>query len=148
MTQQEKIEYNRRVAVLTREFMQLKQRFFNELHGYKLGFNDRKTQLGVCFYTEKKIELSRLHIEATNLEQMLDTVRHEVAHAYSYYHNGSDGTGHGKNFKAACKIVGAIPKTCATVSQDEKKIISKICSSLQDTRKKGRVSQESFCQLQ
>lgn len=122
MTQQEKIEYNRRVAVLTREFMQLKQRFFNELHGYKLGFNDRKTQLGVCFYTEKKIELSRLHIEATNLEQMLDTVRHEVAHAYSYYHNGSDGTGHGKNFKAACKIVGAIPKTCATVSQDEKKI--------------------------
>jgi predicted SprT family Zn-dependent metalloprotease len=104
--------------VITELFDNLKTTYSKELDGYKLDFNNRISALGLCSYRKKVIYISKVHLEATNLDQMIDTLKHEVAHAYSYYHNGKDGCGHNHHFYNACRVVGATPKRCASVSED------------------------------
>jgi predicted SprT family Zn-dependent metalloprotease len=111
--------------VITELFANLKATYSNELDGYKLDFNNRISSLGCCSYREKVIYISRVHLQATNLNEMVDTLKHEVAHAYSYYHNGRDGAGHNHHFYNACRVVGATPKRCASVTQDVVQITPK-----------------------
>jgi hypothetical protein len=92
---------------------------------YKYHLNNTKSRLGQCDYINKIIYLSKIHIECTNINQMMDTLKHEVAHAYSYHHNGRDGCGHNHHFYNACRVVGATPKRCANVAEDEKEITPK-----------------------
>jgi predicted SprT family Zn-dependent metalloprotease len=110
---------------IIKEFYRLKEVYKEELSKYRIEFDNAKRRLGLCNYRKKVISISKIHLEHTSKEQMLDTLKHEVAHAYSYHHYGIDGRGHNHHFYNACRVVGATPKRCAVVSQDIKKITPK-----------------------
>ena len=116
------MEYQDKVNALVSLWNQLKTSYAKELRNYDLGFDNAKRRLGQCDYHNRVISLSKVHIEATNLDQMFETLRHEVAHAYSYYHHGNRGAGHNGLFYKACEIVGAKPQRCASVAGDVKEI--------------------------
>lgn len=119
------MNYQEKLDAIYDEFRKLKVQFPSVLHYYRLDLNNRVSSLGLCDYETRTIYISKIHLEATSIEEMLDTVRHEVAHAYSYYHYGQEGTGHNQYFYDSCIKVGAKPKRCATATQQDKKILPK-----------------------
>ena len=48
---------------------------------YTFGWNNRKTQAGVCRFDTKRIELSRAVAAINEEAEVRDTVLHECAHA-------------------------------------------------------------------
>lgn len=78
--------------------------------GWTFAFNRRKQALGLCNYTDKRIELSSLFVVRNGEEEVIDTVRHEIAHALA-----GRKAGHGPTWISICHRIGAIPKsTCNT----------------------------------
>jgi len=77
-----------------------------------LHLNRRKRGRGLCRYPHAKnnfkgrIEISRYLLE-NDLDDILNTVRHEVAHVIA-----GNGAGHGSAWKAAARRVGARPERC------------------------------------
>lgn len=76
-------------------------------------FNNRKKTMGVCQYPSVergrpgKIMLSKHFVEHNAESEVLDTIRHEIAHALA-----GRGTGHGPEWKRQCLLVGAKPERC------------------------------------
>jgi predicted SprT family Zn-dependent metalloprotease len=71
-----------------------------------------RRKLGCCNYTFRRITLSVKYIELNfddNFHLIEDTIRHEMAHAFSYYIHGNKGKGHNAYWRAMCRIVGADP---------------------------------------
>ena len=80
--------------------------------GWSFSFNRRKQSLGLCNYTAKRIELSSLFVVRNDADEVVDTVRHEIAHALA-----GRKAGHGPAWAAVCCRIGAIPKrTCNTAA--------------------------------
>ncbi len=78
-------------------------------------FNPRtKRILGRCFYRKRMIELSTQYVELNEEAEVLDTIRHEVAHALAHKHDGEHG--HGSAWKKWCLRTGANPLRLATDS--------------------------------
>lgn len=72
-----------------------------------------KRRLGSCRYMQKQITLSR-HFVAHNtdrLDQIHDTVLHEIAHALAWEHHQEKG--HGRYWKHFCRQLGANPRASA-----------------------------------
>lgn len=76
-------------------------------------FNNKKTSLGLCYYRQQRIEVSRHHLNSTDAE-VKNTVLHEIAHALCFIHNQERG--HGYNWKRWCVKVGAKPTRCGSSS--------------------------------
>lgn len=76
--------------------------------GWRFGFNDHKRTLGMCYYRKKRIEVSQTLVRSKNMEQIRETILHEIAHALV-----GPGKGHGPEWKAMVVKVGAQPKACA-----------------------------------
>ena len=53
----------------------------HNLVGWTFTFGDSKRRLGVCKYRSKRIELSEFYASHSADEHVLDTLRHEIAHA-------------------------------------------------------------------
>jgi predicted SprT family Zn-dependent metalloprotease len=64
--------------------------------------------LGLCSHRRKVIRLSRAHIELNHEGEVMDTVRHEVAHALV-----GPGHGHGPVWRRMAAAVGARPVRCS-----------------------------------
>ena len=64
-------------------------------------WNNRKRSFGVCDHASKTIQLSKFLTESQPIAEVLDTIKHEIAHALA-------GSGHGHNhvWKRYCKVVG------------------------------------------
>ena len=76
--------------------------------GWRFEFSNRKTQVGTCFYSQKKIVFSKWYVES-HPDEIEDTIRHEIAHALV----GPDH-GHDHVWRRKCIEVGAKPYTCVT----------------------------------
>jgi SprT protein len=76
-------------------------------------WQNKKRSLGTCSYGQKEIRLSRWYVELNNLEEVRDTILHEIAHALSYIRYGTKGIGHGRLWKKVCVEIGAIPRACS-----------------------------------
>ena len=48
---------------------------------WSFGFNQRKRAIGVCIPSKRKIELSIPFVRALDINQVTDTILHEIAHA-------------------------------------------------------------------
>ena len=84
------------------------------LSHWKVRLNNRLTRaLGRCVYSRNEIELQRRYVQENSVEIVLDTIRHEIAHALAG-HNA----GHGPEWKMWAIKVGAAPE----VTVDSKKI--------------------------
>jgi predicted SprT family Zn-dependent metalloprotease len=78
------------------------------LSGWTFRFDHARRRFGSCRYGEKAITLSRPLTLLNDLEQVRDTILHEIAHALC------PGDGHGPRWKAACHRLGAKPLRCYT----------------------------------
>jgi len=84
---------------------------FPELADWNFAFSRAKTQLGLCRFQRKTIYISAALLPHMPDKQVLDTIRHEIAHALAYVHDGH--TGHGEPWQQWCSITGASPNRTA-----------------------------------
>lgn len=67
-----------------------------------------KTILGYCSYSDRKIVLNLKHVLLSDVEDIVDTILHECAHAVAYHlflH-----AGHGKEFRKVSRWFGSTPR--------------------------------------
>lgn len=81
-----------------------------------LRFSGRMTSsCGTCYtWTNKdtgcyrvEIVIAKWHVEQSPWDQVVDTLLHEIAHAMT------PGDGHGRKWRAACRLLGAKPERMA-----------------------------------
>ena len=81
------------------------------LSDWKVSLNNRLTRaLGRCVYSRNEIELQRRYVQENSVEIVLDTIRHEIAHALAGYE-----AGHGPEWKMWARKVGANPEATVDV---------------------------------
>jgi len=87
------------------------------LHGWAFRFNRCKQAMGLCVYQRRTIELSIYFVERDNpVEEIRDTILHEIAHALV-----GRGHGHDKVWKRKCIEIGARPVRCENANMPEGK---------------------------
>lgn len=71
-----------------------------ELVNWSFGFNNNVRRIGLCNFTEKRIELSKWFVLNNTMCHVLDCVLHEIAHSLS------GQLVHNKKFRDKCKEIG------------------------------------------
>lgn len=67
-------------------------------------------RLGTCNWSRKRIRLSAHMLTRYDHEQIVDTLRHEVAHAIAHERHGLNIKPHGREWKAYAVLLGARPR--------------------------------------
>ncbi len=80
------------------------------LDGWSFTFDRALRRVGACFYRERRISLSRVFVEMNDDPVVLDTIRHEVAHALAWERDRA--VGHGPAWRRWCGVTGAEPRRC------------------------------------
>lgn len=75
--------------------------------GWRPQLDGAKRRFGLCDYRRKIISLSRPLVERNSIEQVTDTILHEIAHALV-----GGAAGHGPAWKRKAREVGANPSRC------------------------------------
>ena len=75
---------------------------------YRFTWANGKTILGHCDFNNRQIALSRTLTVANDESQVIDTIRHEIAHAIA-----GPGAGHGREWKEQARRLGAVPRARA-----------------------------------
>jgi predicted SprT family Zn-dependent metalloprotease len=85
------------------------------LNGWRFRFNRCKTALGLCVHHRRTIELSIYLVERTNpLDEIRDTILHEIAHALVGPRHGHDAV-----WRRKCRQIGARPMRCGHANMPE-----------------------------
>lgn len=80
----------------------------NGLHLWSFGFNYKKKRvLGACYFNNRYLEFSHFFINNNPTEKVIDTIRHEIAHALA-----GVAAKHGPVWQAMAVKVGASPVAC------------------------------------
>ncbi len=74
---------------------------------WTFGLANTKRRLGVCKYRTKRIEIGEYYARNSPPETVLDTLRHEIAHAIA-----GPAAGHGPAWKVIAMRLGATPLAC------------------------------------
>jgi predicted SprT family Zn-dependent metalloprotease len=77
------------------------------LYDWTFAMSNTKRRLGVCKYRTKRIEISEYYALNNSAASVLDTLRHEIAHAIAGPH-----ARHGPSWKAVAVKLGANPRAC------------------------------------
>lgn len=85
-----------------------------DTQGWKFVIDTRpkSRRLGQCRYMRREIALTGWYIDKNPDHLVVDTIKHEVAHALT-----GPGHGHDAKWKESCLIVGALPKACKDLSE-------------------------------
>lgn len=75
--------------------------------GWTFRFDDTRRRFGCCRYDRKEITLSRHLVQLNGEREVLNTIRHEVAHAIC----GKEA-GHGPVWSKVCVALGGDGKRC------------------------------------
>jgi len=78
--------------------------------GWSFHFDESTHRFGSCNITKKVITLSSRLTSNNGIEEVKDTILHEVAHALDYIE--TKHWGHGPTWKRICVRIGAKPKAC------------------------------------
>lgn len=76
-------------------------------------------RLGTCNWSKRQIRLSARMISGHSHEQIVDTVRHEVAHAVAFERHGLGIKPHGKEWKACAVLLGATPRASVAPTPEQ-----------------------------
>jgi len=63
-----------------------------------------KRRLGLCSPRAKEIDISESHLQNATDEELLNTLKHEIAHALDWHWNGN--ASHGSSWKAIARTLG------------------------------------------
>lgn len=104
--------------------------------GWKINLDNGKRRAGYCAYNKKVISLSRhfIRLNIKNLPQVVDTIRHEIAHAIAgpeKYRSGKT-IHHGDRWKVAAVRVGAKPERCFSlddVNMPKGNVVANCCDN-------------------
>lgn len=77
-------------------------------------------RLGTCSYAKQLIRLNQGHLESSADEAIVDTIKHEVAHAVARHRYGSAIKPHGAEWKATATELGATPRASVPLTNQEK----------------------------
>lgn len=84
--------------------------------GWKLHMNHRLSAvLGHCNYRKRTICLNPTYVRHNSVENVRDTILHEIAHALTP--NDRAHGGHGREWREACVRVGAKPNRYASADE-------------------------------
>jgi RimJ/RimL family protein N-acetyltransferase len=72
-----------------------------DLENWQFGFDSGKRRAGLCNYTNKTITISRYLVDIHTIDESMQVVLHEVAHAMC-----GKGDGHNKKWLATAKSIG------------------------------------------
>ena len=72
-----------------------------DLENWKFEFDSAKRRAGLCNYTEQKIQLSKYHVDIHTVDENMQVVLHEIAHAMSGHE-----AGHSKVWLNTAKKIG------------------------------------------
>ncbi len=78
------------------------------LNHWSFAFDHARRRFGRCNYTTRQISLSRSLTFLNPIEEVRDTLLHEIAHALV------PGDHHGPRWQAMCRSIGARPVRCYT----------------------------------
>lgn len=81
-------------------------------------------RLGTCNFDKKLIRLSESHVRRGSFDQVMDTIRHEVAHALARQRFGQSIKPHGPEWKAIARELGATPR--ASVPMPSASVTSRV----------------------
>lgn len=87
----------------------------HNLDDWKFQFDNSKRRVGQCRNDAKEIGISLWYLEKTPIDQIRDTILHEIAHALvptERDHNGK-WDHHGPRWQAKCVEIGARPERLA-----------------------------------
>jgi len=79
----------------------------HNLVGWTFTFGDSKRRLGACKYRYKRIEIAEYYAANSPDEHVIDTLRHEIAHAIA-----GPGAAHGPEWQTIAERIGAKPVAC------------------------------------
>jgi hypothetical protein len=77
------------------------------LEGWTFGLARTRRRLGACKYATKRIEIAAYYALHSPEASVLDTLRHEIAHALA-----GPAAGHGPEWRAWAVRLGATPRSC------------------------------------
>lgn len=69
-----------------------------------------KNTVGMCSYRDKQILLAEPYVRANDFDEVLDTIKHEIAHALAWLENKEHG--HGWYWRQWCIRIGCPPEAC------------------------------------
>lgn len=72
-----------------------------DLENWKFEFDSAKRRAGLCNYTEQKIQLSKYHVDIHTVDENMQVVLHEIAHAMAGHE-----AAHSKVWLATAKRIG------------------------------------------
>lgn len=76
-------------------------------NGWRFGFDRAKSRLGQCQYTRRTITISAYMVSAATVEQVEQTMLHEIAHALlPPYDEYGKKIGHGRRWKTLAAQIG------------------------------------------
>ena len=101
----------------------------HKLFRWRVGFNHRKSSVGLTKFGSRTIELSVYLIRYSSNEQIIDTIRHEIAHAIQFETFGYSN--HDKEWKKIASMIGANPSRTIEDADFSKKILKKYSYSCQ-----------------
>jgi predicted SprT family Zn-dependent metalloprotease len=90
----------------------------HKLNDWSTIWGQRRNVYGRCRYKYKVIELMQPYVEQAPDEEVINTIRHEIAHALVWTKFGV--TGHNDVFYQMCQRIGAIPERCSSFQMTKK----------------------------
>jgi len=69
--------------------------------GWSFALDSAKRRAGLCNYSEQRISISKHHVEVHSIDDSLQVLAHEIAHALT-----GKAAGHGKKWLATAKSIG------------------------------------------
>jgi len=82
-------------------------RIAHKLDGWRIQFDESRSRFGQCRIGEHVISLSRPLVELNNMEEVKDTILHEIAHALAPI-----GAHHNHAWKAVARSIGCRAERC------------------------------------
>jgi SNF2 family DNA or RNA helicase len=82
--------------------------------GWRTNFSKATTNIAQCDYTNKRIIISIPHLNARSEAELIETIKHEVAHALVGWGHGHDQVWHEMAIRIGCQN----PKPCAASNLD------------------------------
>lgn len=85
--------------------------------GWTFGWSTRKAALGDCSYRDRHLRLSSVFLNARTLDEQINTITHEMAHAIAW--TDFNERGHGATWKRVHRQLGGTAERCSSVSNPD-----------------------------